>query len=498
MSAHSSKTSLTGILTRLYIATVAAVSLLSVGGQILTQRSLQAQVNDGILINVAGRQRMLSQKIAKGLYLLSATPVNQQTSVKDELKTDLSAFEQAHEGLQMGSETLNLPGDNSQKVEDMFAAIAPDYEAIHTAAATLINPSSQLSTNVSTNDFRTLIRTITRHEGDFLKEMNAIVKQYEAEATGRVNQLQHTQQILLVLTLLALLPLLVPIFQVTRRVQTMVNTLQRSGIQVSSSSVQIAASGKQLEVMAAEQAAASAQIAASSKEIAHTASGLNRSVDQVVTQANHAQEMAIAGEQGLAAMAATLAQFGQMSDRIADQLGVVSDRAENIDQVVIAMTKVADQTNLLSLNAAIEAEKAGEAGAGFSVVAREIRRLADQSAIATLEIEALVKEMQAAVSVGVTEMNRFSEQLCEGSSTTATITQQVATITQKVRSLLSPLSQINQSMDAQSASAMQIRDAMAQLSAGTEQTVQSLQDNNIALDQLQAAAASLQAAGVKG
>jgi methyl-accepting chemotaxis protein WspA len=117
--------------------------------------------------------------------------------------------------------------------------------------------------------------------------------------------------------------------------------------------------------------------------------------------------------------------------------------------------------------------------------------LADQSAIATLEIEALVKEMQAAVSVGVLEMNRFSQQVSEGSQTTATITQQVSTITQKVQSLLSPLNQVNQAMEAQSSSAMQIRDAMAQLSAGTEQTVHSLQDNNIALEQLQAAAASL-------
>jgi methyl-accepting chemotaxis protein WspA len=335
------------------------------------------------------------------------------------------------------------------------------------------------------------IRAIATHEGDFLKGMNNIVQQYEAEATGRVHQLQLTQQILLGLTLLALLPVLLPIVQVTRRVQNMLTTMERSGIQVTSSSVQIAASGKQLEVMAAEQAAASAQISASSKEIANTASGLSRNVEQVVAQSIEAQEMAIAGERELITMAAIMGQFSQMAGSIADQLGVMSDRAENIDQVVVAMTKVADQTNLLSLNAAIEAEKAGEAGAGFSVVAREIRRLADQSAIATLEIEALVKEMQAAVSVGVLEMNRFSQQVSEGSQTTATITQQVSTITQKVQSLLSPLNQVNQAMEAQSSSAMQIRDAMAQLSVGTEQTVHSLQDNNIALEQLQAAAASL-------
>ncbi len=489
MSAHSANASPTKILTRLYIATVAAVSLLTISGQIMTQRSLQIQARDGRVINVAGRQRMLSQQIAKEVYQLQAMPITQRQPVKDELKNTLNAFQTAHEGLQSGSAALNLSGDNSQQVKALFAEIAPNYDAIRMAAAALSAPSSQLSTDG--------IRAVASHEDDFLKEMNGIVQQYEAEATGRVEQLQRNQQILLGLTLLALLPVLLPIYQVTRRVQNMIATMQQSGSQVTSSSLQISASGKQLEVMAAEQAAASAQIAASSREIANTASGLSRNVDQVVNEVSQAQEMAIAGERELVNMAATMGQFNQMSSRIADQLGVIRDRAENIDQVVVAMTKVADQTNLLSLNAAIEAEKAGEAGAGFAVVAREIRRLADQSAIATLEIEALVKEMQAAVSVGVTEMNRFSQQVCEGSDTTATITQQVSTITHKVQSLLSPLNQVNQAMEAQSGSATQIRDAMAQLSAGTEQTVHSLQDNNIALEQLQAAAASLQMIGKK-
>ena len=75
------------------------------------------------------------------------------------------------------------------------------------------------------------------------------------------------------------------------------------------------------------------------------------------------------------------------------------------------ITKVADQTNLLSINAAIEAEKAGEYGLGFLVVAREIRRLADMTAVATLNIQRMVKEMQYSVSAGVMEMDKFSEQV---------------------------------------------------------------------------------------
>src|SRR5947207_13543660 len=82
--------------------------------------------------------------------------------------------------------------------------------------------------------------------------------------------------------------------------------------------------------------------------------------------------------------------------------------------MVTTITKVADQTNLLSLNAAIEAEKAGEYGRGFSVVAAEIRRLADQTAVATYDIELLVKEIQSAISAGVMGMDKFSEEVGRG------------------------------------------------------------------------------------
>ena len=96
------------------------------------------------------------------------------------------------------------------------------------------------------------------------------------------------------------------------------------------------------------------------------------------------------------------------------KLAVLNEKASNINQVVTTITKVADQTNLLSLNAAIEAEKAGEHGRGFAVVATEIRRLADQTAIASYDIEQLVKEMQSAVSAGVMGMDKFSEEVRRG------------------------------------------------------------------------------------
>ena len=170
----------------------------------------------------------------------------------------------------------------------------------------------------------------------------------------------------------------------------------------------------------------------------------------------------------------------------------MNEKANNISSVVTTITKVADQTNLLSLNAAIEAEKAGEYGAGFAVVAREIRRLADQTAVATLEIETMVKEMQSAVSTGVMEMDKFSKDVSTSVENVGNISEQIAKVIEQVQSLTPRFEMVNQSVEDQSKSAQQISEAMVQLSEASQQTADSLRDTNNALARLDDTAQGLQ------
>ncbi len=88
--------------------------------------------------------------------------------------------------------------------------------------------------------------------------------------------------------------------------------------------------------------------------------------------------------------------------------------AAKIDFATSMMIKVADQTNILSVNAAIEASKAAEHGRGFRVVSMEIHRLAEETAKATLEIESIVRGIHESVSHGVADVNRFREQMKAG------------------------------------------------------------------------------------
>ncbi|WP_242031984.1 HAMP domain-containing methyl-accepting chemotaxis protein [Microcoleus sp. FACHB-672] len=267
--------------------------------------------------------------------------------------------------------------------------------------------------------------------------------------------------------------------------------VQQSGIQVTTSATQIAASGKQLEAMIAEQAASTNEVVATAKEIAATSGQLVKTMDEVTLLSETTAKAAGNSQKDLVVMEATMRQLAEATATISSKLGTISAKANNINSVVTTITKVADQTNLLSLNAAIEAEKAGEYGLGFAVVAREIRRLADRTAVATLDIEQMVKEMQSAVATGVMEMDKFTKEVGRGVEDVRNISVQLAEIIEQVQALNPRFEAVNQGMEAQSLGAGQISEAMVQLSESSTQTADSLREINSALSQLNEAAHGL-------
>lgn len=280
--------------------------------------------------------------------------------------------------------------------------------------------------------------------------------------------------------------------QMTQKLNSLIRQVQHSGIQITSSTTEIAASGKQLEATVTEQVASTNEVVATAKEIAATSGELVKTMDQVGELAGQTAIAAGTGQQEIVRMETTMRQLANATASISAKLGVISEKANNINSVVTTITKVADQTNLLSLNAAIEAEKAGEYGTGFAVVAREIRRLADQTAIATLDIESMVKDMQSAVSTGVMEMDKFTTEVSRGVEDVRTISGQIGKIIERVQSLTPRFDAVTKGMEDQSEGAQQISDAMVQLSEASRQTAQSLRDTNRAIEQLNEAAQGLQ------
>ena len=271
----------------------------------------------------------------------------------------------------------------------------------------------------------------------------------------------------------------------------LVGQVQRSALQVASSVTEIAATGKEHQATSAETASATSEIGATSREIAATSKVLLNTINEVTEVAEQTASLAGTGQSGLARMEATMRQVMEAGGAVNAKLAVLNEKASNINQVVTTITKVADQTNLLSLNAAIEAEKAGEHGRGFVVVATEIRRLADQTAVASYDIEQLVKEMQSAVSAGVMGMDKFSEEVRRGVQEVEQVSEQLAQIISQVQALTPQFETVNEGMQSQSTGAQQISEALAQLTESAQQTVQSLHQSNIVMDQLNSTANDL-------
>nr|WP_257230287.1 methyl-accepting chemotaxis protein [Pseudomonas sp. SbOxS1] len=272
---------------------------------------------------------------------------------------------------------------------------------------------------------------------------------------------------------------------------SLVSQAQRSSVQVTTSVTEIAATSKQQQATATETAATTTEIGATSREIAATSRDLVRTMTEVSTAADQASVAAGSGQQGLARMEETMHSVMGAADLVNAKLAILNEKAGNINQVVVTIVKVADQTNLLSLNAAIEAEKAGEYGRGFAVVATEVRRLADQTAVATYDIEQMVREIQSAVSAGVMGMDKFSEEVRRGMFEVQQVGEQLSQIIHQVQALAPRVLMVNEGMQAQATGAEQINHALVQLGDASSQTVESLRQASFAIDELSQVAVGL-------
>jgi len=274
--------------------------------------------------------------------------------------------------------------------------------------------------------------------------------------------------------------------------RTLLNDVQKAGIQVTTSATEIAASAKQQEATGVEQAQTSVEILSTTREISANISELVRTMEEATSVADYTTHATADAQNNLKRMDGTMQTMVSATDSINAKLAALSEKASNINSVLITITKVADQTNILSLNAAIEAEKAGEAGRGFSVVATEIRRLADQTSVSTWDIEQMLKEMQSAVSASVMGMDKFSEEIRRSVGEVRQVTDQLSGVMDQVQKLAPQFDVVLQGMQSQAVGAEQITATMMQLNDATQQTVESLKATSEAVHQLQYAAGDLQ------
>ncbi len=249
-----------------------------------------------------------------------------------------------------------------------------------------------------------------------------------------------------------------------------VGSLKSAAASISSAGVQLSASAEQMSKGSGEQANRSSQVAAASVEMSQTVVDIARNTNNIANSAANTVKIAKEGEEIVNQATKEVEEIARTVGDSAESIRTLGERSNQIGEIVNVIDDIADQTNLLALNAAIEAARAGEQGRGFAVVADEVRKLAERTANSTSEIGGMINAIQGDVERAVMTMNTVAKKVETGVDLSGKAGQSLRVIVTSVDDLLGMVQQIASATDEMSATSEEINRDIEQIAAVSRET----------------------------
>lgn len=230
-------------------------------------------------------------------------------------------------------------------------------------------------------------------------------------------------------------------------------------------------------------AAAAEEVSASIEEVASTANqfssvleGANTTVERVSATVLQVSDQANDGQQAIVEIIKQVSLLRDDTRRLAGEVASLNSLSEEVGKIVSTINAIADQTNLLALNAAIEAARAGEHGRGFAVVADEVRKLAEQSAQASNEIGKIIGRIQEGITVVVGEMEQGAESANDTLGNVSAGGELINKIMQSIENVAEEIKVITNSINEINIGGHEIASATEEQAASIQQVASSAQD----------------------
>jgi methyl-accepting chemotaxis protein len=272
----------------------------------------------------------------------------------------------------------------------------------------------------------------------------------------------------------------------------LINRVVEGSRQVAQASDELAAASEQLAKGASEQSQLAQQVAGAVEEMSHTTTEVSKNAGVVASAVDEASKAAGRGGEVVAQTVVGMRRIAETVADVGKTIDALSHRSREIGEIVQVIDEISDQTNLLALNAAIEAARAGEQGRGFAVVADEVRRLAEKTAKATKEITEMIRGIQAEAVGTVSSMGEGQEEVERGVALAESAGGSLREIVETVGRVTGQVGQITVAAEQQREAAQDISSSIERVALVSRDNASGIQQSAQATQTLSRLAAEMQ------